>query len=80
MPEAGAHLWDWFWELSKRRRSGPEPLTFGEIGEWGRLTGTAVRPEEVSILLRMDDAFIAQAREEQNDAAVRASEKHGKSG
>ena len=37
VPERGAHIWDWFWQLSARRKSGPEALTFADVGEWTRL-------------------------------------------
>lgn len=65
VPEAGDHVWEWFWALSARRRSGPEALTYAEVGEWARLTATPIRPEEVEMLMRMDDAFLSEVREEQ---------------
>lgn len=74
-PPDGDHVWEWFWELSPRRKSGPEPLSYAEIGEWQRLTGVEVRREEVEMLMRMDDAFIEAVRQEQRDAAIRAQEK-----
>lgn len=64
-PLEGAHLWDWFWSLSGRRRSGPEAISFAEIGEWQRLTRTPATPAEIEILLQMDEAFLAAARQEQ---------------
>ena len=67
-------MWEWFWELSGRRRSGPEALTYAEIGEWQRLAGVQVRREEVELLMRMDDAFIAEVRKEQSAALKRAQE------
>lgn len=60
VPGAGEHIWDWFWSLSARRQSGFEstnPITYTEIQSWTHLTGAMVRPEEVKILARMDDAF-----------------------
>ena len=74
-PDAVAHVWEWFWDLSARRKSGPEALTYAEIGEWQRLTGTAIRPEEVEMLMKMDDAFLADVREEQRMHMVRARDK-----
>lgn len=65
MPEAGEHVWDWFWSLSARRKTGPEALTYAEVGEWQRLTATPIRPEEVEMLMQMDDAFLAEVRQEQ---------------
>ena len=75
IPSEGAHLWHWFWSLSNRRPSGPEPLSYAEVGEWQRLTHTPIRPEEVEMLMRMDDAYLAEVRKEQAAAADRASKK-----
>lgn len=74
VPPEGEHLWEWFWTLSRRRRSGPEAITFTEIGAWMRATNTRVRPEEIEVLTRMDDAFLKVVRQEQADAAERARE------
>lgn len=74
VPPLGQHVWEWFWTLSNRRRTGPEALSFAEIGEWQRLTGTAVLPEEVEMLMQMDDAYLAEVRKEQEAAHVRAAE------
>lgn len=75
VPPEGAHLWHWFWSLSNRRRSGPEALSYAEVGEWQRLTHTPIRPEEVEMLMRMDDAYLEETRKEQAAAAERAREK-----
>ncbi|KRG47341.1 hypothetical protein ARC20_03150 [Stenotrophomonas panacihumi] len=70
VPDEGGHLWEWFSELSNRRRTGPEALAFAELGEWQRLTGQDVLPVEIEMLLSMDDAYLRAVREDQ--AAVRA--------
>ncbi|MFC4729088.1 phage tail assembly chaperone [Coralloluteibacterium thermophilus] len=75
IPPPAAHVWGWFWALSNRRRSGPEPLTYAEVGEWQRLTGTPVRPEEVEMIMRMDDAYLDETRKEQRAAVEREREK-----
>lgn len=75
IPPEGAHVWHWFWSLSNRRRSGPEALSYAEVGEWQRLTHTPIRPEEVEMLMRMDDAYLTEVRKEQAAAAERAREK-----
>lgn len=76
MPPAGEHIWDWFWdELCHRRASGPEPLSYTEIGEWQRLTGRQVLPEEVAILIAMDDAYLKAYREEREAQLARAADK-----
>lgn len=74
-PREVSHLWDWFWSLSNRRQSGPEPLTFGEIQAWSRMTATPIRPEEVEMLAAMDDAYVSEVRKEQAAAMERMREK-----
>ena len=74
VPDEVHHVWGWFWTLSARRKSGPEALTFGEIGEWQRITGQAVLPEEVEMLTAMDDAYLRAVREDQAAARARAAE------
>lgn len=74
VPEAGEHVWDWFWGLSARRKSGPEALTYAEVGDWQRLTGTQVRPEEVEMLMQMDNAFLAEVRKEERARLERQRE------
>ncbi|RZZ90593.1 phage tail assembly chaperone [Pseudoxanthomonas winnipegensis] len=80
MPEEGLHLWEWFWRLSDRRRSGPEAISFGEVGEWARLTGVDIQPDEVGALLAMDDAYLRAAREDQAAARERAQQTQPKGG
>ena len=75
VPAEGSHLWEWFWTLSRRRRGGPEAITYSEVADWQRLTGTAVRPEEIQVLMRMDDAFLSQVGEERREAEARAAAK-----
>jgi hypothetical protein len=72
IPEGAEHIWNWFWALSKRRRSGPEHIAYQEIGEWSRLTGTLVSPDEIDMLLAMDDAWMLAIREDQDKAEVEA--------
>lgn len=62
VPDAGEHLWAWFWQLSEARPegfSGPGPLTFGEIAAWAGLTGARPHPWEVETIKAMDRAFLA---------------------
>lgn len=68
IPPQARHVWDWFWQLSNRRVSGPEVLSYSEVQAWARMTATPVRPEEVEMLMAMDDAYVAEVREEQRAA------------
>ena len=59
-PEEGAHLWEWFAELNKRRVStgfGIAPISFGEIESWQRLRRLELDPWELEGLLELDDIY-----------------------
>ena len=60
MPEAGEHVWDWFWSLHAGRRYGfaAEPLAYSEIAFWSHLTGAQPSPIEVRIIKAMDSAYL----------------------
>lgn len=74
VPDRGEHIWDWFWQLSARRRSGPEALTFADVGEWCRLLLVDPLPQEVEMLMAMDDTYLKAVREDQAAAQQRAIE------
>lgn len=79
VPDEGQHVWDWFWEkLTNRRKSGPEALTHAEIGEWQRLTRTQVLPEEIEMLIAMDDAYMKAYRDEQEAQRAAAADRNRK--
>lgn len=62
VPEAGEHLVFWFRELSARRTAGfdsPNPITCTEVESWARLTNTQIRPDEVKLIFRMDEAYLS---------------------
>lgn len=68
-PQAIAYLLDWFSALSSRRTVGmaANPISYAEIEAWSRLTDTRPTPWEVSILVRLDDAFLAKASQTTDD-------------
>jgi len=74
VPDAITHVWEWFWQLSGRRHSGPEALTFADVGEWSRLLQIDLLPEEVQMLLAMDDQYLRAVREDQKAARERAQQ------
>jgi len=80
IPEGAEHVWEWFWELSARRRSGPEAMTFADVGEWQRLMCLDLLPQEVGMLMAMDDQYLAAVREDQAAARARALEPNNGSG
>ncbi len=60
LPEALAHVWLWFTELSNARQSGfsgVQPISFQDIDAWKRLTGAQPSPDEVALLRQLDDLF-----------------------
>lgn len=75
VPDEVEHVWAWFWELSARRRSGPEALAFGDVAAWAELTGQQLLPVEIDMLMAMDDAYLRAVREDQAAARARALEK-----
>jgi len=73
-PEPALHVWGWFWQLSGRRRTGPEALSFADVADWQRLTGIQVLSEEVAMLMAMDDQYLRAVREDQAAARERAEQ------
>lgn len=60
-PAQLGYLLVWWGELSAARApgmAGPAPIGYGEIESWSRLTGRRLRPWEVDVLRRVDDAFL----------------------
>jgi len=51
-PEGMGYLVGLFWDCKR----SAEPLTYGEIESWSRLTGQTLDPDEVWCLMRLDDA------------------------
>ncbi|HEV7417681.1 MAG TPA: hypothetical protein VGN98_16105 [Tianweitania sediminis] len=77
IPDAGAHIWDWFWDLNKGRQvgmSGYLPLPAFELRAWAEMTGNIVRPEEWRILREMDGAFLAAVANRSKDGWVHVDE------
>jgi len=61
---AGEHLWLWFWDMNRGRRSngfGPDGLSGLDLTSWQQMTGAIVRPEEWSIVRDMDQAYVDAA-------------------
>ena len=57
LPQAGMHVWEWFWQIEAGRRigqHGPEAFSFTDIDAWARLSDEEPRPWEVRALMAMD--------------------------
>jgi hypothetical protein len=67
LPECIEHIWEWFWHLHGRRGQGFDsepPIGYDTITHWMERTGILVTPEEVAMLVEMDDAYLQQVAEE----------------
>lgn len=57
LPELFADLWGGFLELDRARGQsgfGPEPLAYSDIEAWARLTGRALSPQDVALIVELD--------------------------
>lgn len=64
------HVWNWFWSLHAARTqsaNGPNPITYSEIHSWSTLTNTKIRPTEISILRRLDTAYLEFVAKKQKE-------------
>lgn len=78
VPEYIGYLAEWFWQLSSRRKSGmggPEPIGYADIATWRDLTACDPTPEEICVLIDMDNAYMAAVAKEQRDKAEAAKKR-----
>jgi len=80
VPDDAEHVWDWFWQINRRRQqgmNGPQPTSYETIALWSAMTGERPLREELAILMRMDDAYVdavAKAHDDQQRANKRPGE------
>ena len=77
IPDAVAHVWEWWWKLNARRLPGFEamaPLSYSEIYHWSALTRTQITPAEIGILIQMDDAYLQAVSAERKEQRERGKE------
>jgi hypothetical protein len=73
VPDYGAFIWEWFWQLRQAQPpgfSGPVPISNTELSVWCQLTGNIVRREELAVLRAMDARFCVEIEKESE--AIRA--------
>lgn len=60
-PEAGVHLWRIFQALNARRpgEMTSEPISYTEIDAYMRVTDSPLPPDEVALIVALDDEFLA---------------------
>lgn len=62
IPPGGELLWRWFLDLSATRTyhaAGPNPISYGEVEAYRRLTGWPLEPRHVAIIMAMDEVFVS---------------------
>ncbi|RVE84771.1 hypothetical protein RWA02_17275 [Sinorhizobium meliloti] len=77
MPDNGAFLWEWFWELRQSQApgfSGPVPCSNLELVAWCSMTGNIVRREELAILKHIDARFCAEIERESEAIRLRETQ------
>ncbi|MFB1482273.1 hypothetical protein [Corallococcus sp. RDP092CA] len=68
LPDALAHVWGWFAELSNARGASAftlNPISFQDMAAWGRLSGNRPSPFEVQLLRRLDEVFLVEVSKKQ---------------
>lgn len=81
-PDVVAHVWHWFLTLNERRKngeSGPMPISYAEIEAWSRLTRSRAKPEEIQMIVAMDNAFLSESALEAEDLMERHRRRSGPS-
>lgn len=59
-PHELTYLMEYFLELNETRGSngfGPNPITYGEVEAWSRLTGIGLQTWEVAVLRQLDREY-----------------------
>lgn len=57
IPPAGERAWKWFWELDRGRGGtgfGANPISWSEMAEWMRVTGSRPARWEIEAITEMD--------------------------
>jgi len=65
VPAGGELLWRWFTDLSAARTwgmAGPDPIAFGAIEAYARLTRWPIEERHVRVLRQMDATFLEHFR------------------
>lgn len=70
VPGAVTHVWDWWWHLNARRLPGFDamaPITYSDIYYWSTLTRIQITPDEITMLIQMDNAYLQAVGEERKE-------------
>lgn len=72
-PDAVGYLWTAYWRIRSRRGGngwGANPIEWGDIADFVRLSGMHLVPWEVAIIEALDDAWLASHRDGQADGGA----------
>jgi hypothetical protein len=73
LPEAAAHVMQWYHDLSSTRSMGMalNPISYTEIQAWCNLTGNWPASWEVSAIRQIDAAFLQSCNEDQRKESTK---------
>ena len=76
LPGVLQYLWEWFWELARRRGGGlgPAPITWQELDAWAGRTGKEPTPWEAALIMRLDDAYLHHLAEKNKEKGAEDGE------
>jgi len=60
MPDAAAHVWDWFLDLNRGRQAGHglNPMSWEALRAWSDLRGITLTRLDIDLLRAFDTAFL----------------------
>ena len=72
LPIAAQYVWKWYCELSGSRSCGmgANPLAFGEIEAWMRLTGARPSPIDIRLIKSLDALWLSIQSEKKDESEV----------
>lgn len=59
-PELLGYIWLAFLDVRATKRStetGPEPITYTDLKDWGFLTGASPTPRDIELILKLDKVY-----------------------
>ena len=77
MPQGSENIFDWFWRIRRKLRSGmngPEPIGYDDLYMFMRVTGEIIDRDEIPLLLEIDDVYISTVQEE-HELSLKRNEK-----
>lgn len=79
IPDVAMHVWLWWQHLNSRRSPGFDglsPISYSDIYHWSALTRTQITPDEIAMLIAIDDAYIRAVNTERKEQRERNKDGH----